>query len=102
MFPTNSEINEEELAQEDLPRFGASEEIKFIDPLQEQHDEIDGLVNDLVKDEPQTVMMSNNDSFSNIAPGGESDKKQELPTSNIEELNLNEKSIHKEDLKKTE
>lgn len=45
-------------------------------------------------------MMSNDDSFSNIAPGAEQDKSNDVPKSNIEDLNLDEKSILKEDLKK--
>jgi hypothetical protein len=44
-------------------------------------------------------MMSNDDSFSNIAPGAEQDKSNDVPKSNIEDLNLDEKSILKEDLK---
>lgn len=46
MLPTHSELVEEELAKEELPRFGNAPfgEIKFQDPLEKDHQEITNML----------------------------------------------------------
>ena len=75
-------MQEEDNAQDELPCFGnkTANELSFQDPLEEEHEEIANLLekitdskDETLKREIQPVMMSNDDSFSNIAPALDED-----------------------------
>jgi hypothetical protein len=76
-LPTHSQLIEEEQAKDDLPCFGNKniDDNKFNDPLAEEHQEIANLLEKMVdtnKDDDSKaqppLMLTNDDSFSNIAP----------------------------------
>ena len=121
IMPTHSELVEEDLGQEELPHFGnTQEEIKFDDPMGAEHDEIQNLIGKIQSQKieteaPQPVMLSNDDSFSNIAPAVEEEapeapkkieepKKEDkkpvrVPGDDIEQVNLNAANLEKEEAK---
>ena len=82
MLPTHSEMLEEDNAKDELPCFGnkTAGEIKFEDPLEDDHQEIANLLEKIsdqkedMDNQIQPIMMSNDDSFSNIAPAILDDK----------------------------
>lgn len=107
--------------EDDLPRFGAASAgaedgrpSKFKDPFQAEHDELDDLVGNALKNDqnqagdPQgrsgkqqaPAKMTNEDSFSNIAPAAVDSKKKEDGKSahsksqkDIDKVELNEDSF---------
>ena len=91
-----------EIEEEVLPSFGATvkDNAAFKDPYQDQHDEINELVGKLSmkseEDHQQPRMMSNDDSFSNIAPAMEKDNDAKQGEQNIDDLNLDQSLTDKE------
>ena len=102
ILPTHSQLIEEEQAKEELPCFGNknTDEIKFVDPLADDHLEISNLLKKIEQSRPEDqkpgAQLNNNDSFSNIAPAGTEEPATEENRKDAEDMDFNEINITSE------